>query len=578
MVWLQIILKRLSRMLRSAVIGYEGSFYWFLSQLQAAGRGIMSVRETGSSTGGVGGRSWLSLWNLLNPIFLFSQAWGVGFRWLLSRDIRKLIGAIPALACASALISCGLVSLVVSTGHLDAVRGAMREAVQKDDTARYDFLLRKWSSSTPEQPDAYVFLAKLLRARDPAVSREVIESGLKRYPNNLSLLIPYSDIRFRQYIQDGPDISKRRELMQMLVEIVTAVPTIRQPQLNLAKLYLLEGQPKSAQPAVFDLTEYTPLQIQDPPEERRFLGDAWLTRCYVEQALGETVKSRRSASNAYDCFISVPSLNFDNWCVMTVRALLSAGRESEAAFLVNGYLVRLQVEMQEKGATEEQRALEQVLKTNMAEVYIAEARRIRSEGNSPEEIARAIQSLENAIRAAPLHPPVTEELALQLLRSEVGTEDLNRVYQTALDNGISPGVIHFLQGTRLATADPPDAAAARREFEQAMAHDISAAGLLNNLANLIADTEAAAPEDLRNAEAMVESALQLFPGLPAFLDTRGKLHLRLGEPLKAIASFELALKDARIRSEVNRNLAKAYRVMGDESRALYYEGQGTESQ
>jgi tetratricopeptide (TPR) repeat protein len=74
--------------------------------------------------------------------------------------------------------------------------------------------------------------------------------------------------------------------------------------------------------------------------------------------------------------------------------------------------------------------------------------------------------------------------------------------------------------------------------------------------------------DFAEALKLVDQALALLPGQPEIHDTRGKLLVKLGEPLKALAEFELALREPAIRSEVNRNMAEAWRALGNHQKAL----------
>jgi len=105
-------------------------------------------------------------------------------------------------------------------------------------------------------------------------------------------------------------------------------------------------------------------------------------------------------------------------------------------------------------------------------------------------------------------------------------------------------------------------------FETAIAHGAAFPGVLNNFANLIADSESG---DLEAADRMIQQALKQLPEQAELYDTRGKIRLRQGRLDEAIADFELALREPRTRKEVYLNLARAYRQANDETSAQRYE-------
>jgi regulator of sirC expression with transglutaminase-like and TPR domain len=92
-------------------------------------------------------------------------------------------------------------------------------------------------------------------------------------------------------------------------------------------------------------------------------------------------------------------------------------------------------------------------------------------------------------------------------------------------------------------------------------------GLLNNMADAIAESET---PNLPQALNLVEQALKMLPNQPHVHDTRGKIYLRMGEPLKAIADLEIALQAAELRPAAHAKLAEAYLLLGDQRQHAYH--------
>jgi predicted Zn-dependent protease len=69
---------------------------------------------------------------------------------------------------------------------------------------------------------------------------------------------------------------------------------------------------------------------------------------------------------------------------------------------------------------------------------------------------------------------------------------------------------------------------------------------------------------------MVSQAVKYLPDQPAVYDTRGKILLRLGRTLEAIADFERGLSDRQNPEKVHEHLAKAWEQAGNSQKAAIH--------
>ena len=109
-----------------------------------------------------------------------------------------------------------------------------------------------------------------------------------------------------------------------------------------------------------------------------------------------------------------------------------------------------------------------------------------------------------------------------------------------------------------------DFAAARSHFEAVVRQKPDSAGIANNLAWLLAETE---PVDLQRAFALAEQATRLEPDNPLYRDTRGQILVKLKRWSEAVTDLEYAANGVARSAETHSALAKAYEQLGDEKLA-----------
>ncbi len=342
----------------------------------------------------------------------------------------------------------------------------------------------------------------------------------------------------------NPDDAKMQQLTARLLFIIEKKPSSVQVQFMLGTVYLMQ---KNYAQAAVPFQEVLRLTRQPTPEVHYSLA-------VVQEKLGEVAQSRTNASVAADEFLkrlaTQPFALQDT--VQLLRSLLMAEREKEAAEFVNQLLPKRTPQEQDQ------------LKWLLAEVYAQWSKRLREreKKRTAQDLARAVNLVHQGLAASASNPVITEELVALSCMREIDDAALDQQLEIALNSGVSPGLVHFIQGTRSLLGDTPAPETAMQHFELAATHNAALPGLLNNMADAMADSDEA---DLDKALKLIEQAIASMPNQPHFFDTRGKIKLRQGEPLKAIADFEKALAAPDIRGVVHKQLADAYKATGNEA-------------
>ncbi|MEZ6033114.1 MAG: hypothetical protein R3C17_08490 [Planctomycetaceae bacterium] len=208
------------------------------------------------------------------------------------------------------------------------------------------------------------------------------------------------------------------------------------------------------------------------------------------------------------------------------------------------------------------------LKWLLGEVYAQWCQRLRLKPyRTAEDLARAVDAIYKGVVVAPNNPFVTEEMVQLSCVKDVDDELLQGQLEVALNSGVSPGLVHFIMGTRLLLQENADAKEALQHFELAMQHNASLPGLLNNIADAMVEADS---EEIDRALTLVNQAIELIPNQPYFYDTRGKIFLKKGEPLKAVADLEKALAATELRPQVHAELAAAFQSLNNQTQYEYH--------
>ncbi|MFM7058109.1 MAG: hypothetical protein ACKO2P_14415 [Planctomycetota bacterium] len=497
-----------------------------------------------------GSRGSVRMVAFFNPLFWFLQFGGFLLRYLGSRGIFNLLKGTPAI--------CGIVAPVVLAVWIapDRTAQAARAAGQMayfqglGQFEQADFFSRQLCALNPGDDDVFFRRAGLLDQIGRKSDAQTLLLALAQKRNHQPSLRLLCQQDLVEVVQGkSPREGVELVLENNLQELVARFPGDTQGRFMLATLYIHQG--KSLE-ALTLLQVITKSATQPMPQ-------VWYSQAVLQQRLGRDGEARGSAAVAADQFLmqNAERAASTEDLLQAIRSLVLAYRENEAVQLVDS---------QRRLAKDEQ--AQDIWRRAKGEVCAAWSRRLSSRPNATAlELAQSVQVLFQAIVAAPELPVVIDELCRLCISNRILAAEVDSHLQTALNSGVSPGLVHFILGTRAATSDPPDHQRAAEHYQLAAAHDASFPGLLNNMANLIADS----PEgNYEEAMKLADQALVLLPNQPEIHDTKGKLLLRLGQHTSAIAEFEKALAAPAIRGEVHGNIANAWTALGDRSKADFH--------
>ncbi len=151
-----------------------------------------------------------------------------------------------------------------------------------------------------------------------------------------------------------------------------------------------------------------------------------------------------------------------------------------------------------------------------------------------------------------------EILLMELVRlskqsGEAG-EEASKAVQSMLAAGSSNGMLHFVLG--VASLEKNDEAGAAAQFDLAFKESPELPQIANNFAMALAF---GAEPDLKRAMTVIEQLLVRYPNLPAALDTRGRIHLKLGDFSAAVVDLNAALPQLPgYERSIHTALAEAY--------------------
>ncbi len=487
---------------------------------------------------------------LFNPLFWILQSGGFLLRYLGSRGVLHLLQGLPAV--------CGIVAPVVLAVWIAPDRNALagRAASQqaffqeRQEYEKAEFYSRNLCLLTPQDDTAFFRRSQLLdqMGRTGEAQELLLALSTQRNYKPAMRLMCQKDLQTVLTAQ-SPPAALSSVLENNLKQLIARFPQDFDGRFMLAALYASQQKLIEAVSLLQSITKTSTVPVPQ----------AWFSQALLQQQLGRDSDARASAAVAADQLLqkNAEQKLTDEEFLQTIRVLVLAYREAEARELTDSR-IRL-------ASADAERAFWSALK---GEVCAAWSRRLRSRpGATAAEVAQSIEVLFAGVVAAPGQTAVVDELCRLCISDRISSSELDRHLEVALNSGVSPGLVHFILGSRAATADPPDSAGADEHFQLAMAHDANFPGLLNNMANLIADTDSA---DYQEGLRLVQQALALLPNQPEIHDTHGKLLMKLGQPIQAIAAFEKALAAPAIRSEVHANLAKAWGMVGNEEKVTFH--------
>jgi|GEM_PF-1394483 len=511
-------------------------------------RELLRIRESNLSLSGRDQRKLPAAVSYLNPIFWAIQSGAFLLRFLQTRQFLHFLTGLPAVLGILSPVLLELWMVPTEQQLLVRARAAFRTTVQAKDYLRAEFFLRQLTVLQPEDPEHVLQKAVLLAEQGDELRAWQTAGALMNDSGYLPAGEWLAERRFRSFAAgEIPDDDDWDGLDKTLQWILGRQPENARALFMRATGLMMRNENSRARAVLRNLLTLP----------RGGFAQAYFSLAEVEMALGHPQDAKAAADVAAQQMLknySSKNLVLQDFARL-IRALLLAHRELEAATLV--------IE-----AAESNLAQAAELNDILLQTYLFHCARLRTQSvRSDAEVAILLDRITRAILISPADPRVTEELVAVSGVREMSDSLLETQLNAALAAGVSPGTVHFILGTREMSKSPPNIKEAMVHFELAQQHLPGMPGLLNNIADAMADQPEA---DMEQALAMVSQAVKYLPDQPAVYDTRGKILLRLGRTLEAIADFERALSDRQNPEKVHEHLAKAWEQAGNSQKAAIH--------
>lgn len=205
------------------------------------------------------------------------------------------------------------------------------------------------------------------------------------------------------------------------------------------------------------------------------------------------------------------------------------------------------------------------LQVAQSQVAIAWSRELARKPQTVELVARRLLLTKFALERTPDDVNTINALSQLMIDSRhITGGDLNRLRVQTLEL-LDPPVASFIRGTLALHAG--DNVTAVAVLESAVQQGFNHPGVYNNLA--MAHLSADAPQ-LSKALELAARANQLDPNNPYFIDTLGRVLLRMQRLEEAIAAFEIVMRQEELRAGALECLAEAHQNLGNNAIADEY--------
>ena len=504
-------------------------------------------QQTADSEGQDGGttvRARIRVANLLNPLFWIREFWGFLLRFLASRELLSFLYSIPAMTFAVAPFAAEYWRVPSQSELLQRAQNGYIRTASAEQLDSAEFYLKLWGALSEDPiPVRLAECDFFERTGRLDQGLRLAEEGYLQY-QSMGCLEWLCNKEFQQFLKVPDELAKTVKFSEALEVHLKAF--LQQQKNNgdkgtmLGVVYVRRGEFLNAIEILSDVVALTGGRTPEAPY--------YLAMCHQQQnRIPEAITAAKLAADAFRERMAREKFNFRtllDYC----RCLVMAQQESAALQAMEQHL---------QHCTEEER--QQVVFLT-GDVYAAWSRRLRLNSDRSEaDFFTALELLGKGLALSPQNPRLLEELSYLGCSTEVDGELLEQKLTQAMDSGVSPGIVHFIRGTRDLLKDPPDVDAALVHFRLSEQHSQSYAGLLNNLAHAISISEEG---DMAAALDLVEQALRMLPDEPVIYETRGRVLLRMGEAERAIADFERALSAEALRGDAHQGLSKAYAMLG----------------
>lgn len=511
---------------------------------------FFAVREGEQTVGGEDNRHLPTVMSCLNPFFSVGQFFGFLLRFAQTRSPGVILAGLPALLGLCTPIIGELWWFPSEQTVISREQTQLLSLLEQGQHEDAEFVSRRLLQLTENEPGVVVSHLEILVALD----REP-EAYALAYRQQTARPLLWAVRREIAALSsaEGDRTQKLTEVLRSLKYVLEIAPQNAEAQFYLGQLYVMQGNFTGAF-ACFDLLKDDPVYGRRPT--------TWYALAVIAGFRQETDRMRFFASTAADLelkqvqiAIGTPQFSMPQFAKY-IDYLIMAGREEEAEIQI---IEAKNLHPEHVEQLEPLRLMSQILL----------CRRLRLMPNrSVRDLAEAIKALTRALQIDANNVVVTGELMDFCVNESLPDDVVAEQLQRARDLGVSPGVVHLIEGTRYMRQTPPQPEAAIVSFQLAQEHIPGLPVVMNNLADALAEQENG---DLDLALGLITEALRLMPDKEHLYDTRGKILLRQGKTTEAIADFERASSEPTIRVEVYRNLADAWSKAGDAQEASRYQ-------
>lgn len=425
-------------------------FYETIHQFSKSFRSLKRVSEKTvvDIDGGMVERARLSAGNFVNPVFCMLQSASFFLRLLISRRAMDLLVGMPAVL---GLALPFFITAQFAPDRDTLVRRSSSRAnyfVERKECEKAEFFCRRWLALAPDDELASLWRAEvldLLERRDEATAVLVMLANNRRYLPAM-LVLCRRDMQ-EVYSTANPQTDRIAGLELSLQTLLAVHPGNNDAAFMLATVYMNQGKTIEALELLQSITKSSTVPF---PE-------AWYSQAILQDSLLRPDDARESAVVAAEQFlqrhIRRPADNAE--LLQTLRSLVIAMRESDALAIVESRF--------KLSETDADRNSWAALK---GEVCAAWSRRLRTRQNaSAADHAQSLAILFQGIAAAPSQPAVVEELCALAISNRMSSDIVGQHLETALNSGVSPGLVHFILGTRFATQPPPGSRTGRQALQ-----------------------------------------------------------------------------------------------------------------
>jgi tetratricopeptide (TPR) repeat protein len=201
---------------------------------------------------------------------------------------------------------------------------------------------------------------------------------------------------------------------------------------------------------------------------------------------------------------------------------------------------------------------EQKIRAAISRVYLEWARSVQDgSGEALAKRTQAFQLVAVAMQWNAEDPNVFDEMMKLVELNDAAAEKAREFLRDNISTGRAVGISHLLLGTSLEKAG--NLQEAGFHLEQSFKLLPEGPVVANNLAWHLVYMD---PPETERAMKLIEAVIARFPNVPAYIDTRGHVYLKMKEWSKAVDDFQVSITQYANEPSVHSGLTEAYQNLG----------------